>query len=117
MPATPSGASLDKLGSGGGRLVEDKLVTAERYAACNVATAPILAVVGRNEIAHPHEGRFPALKEAHEVIDLLRGAPAALEPSQLREHRPRWWWRRFPGLLRTIAAYRGTQDWSECARM
>lgn len=59
----------------GGRLVEDKLVTAERYAASNVAAAPILAVVGRNETAHPHEGRFPALYEAHEVVELLRGAP------------------------------------------
>lgn len=39
----------------------------------------------------------------------------ALEPSRLWEHRPRWWWRRFPGLLRKIAAYRGTQDWSEGA--
>ena len=35
-----------------------------------------------------------------------------LEPSRLWEHRPRWWWRKFPGLLRRIAKLRGTQDWS-----
>ena len=35
-----------------------------------------------------------------------------LEPSRLWEHRPRWWWRKFPGLLRRIARLRGTQDWS-----
>lgn len=38
-----------------------------------------------------------------------------LEASRLWEHRPRWWWRRFPRLLRRIAAYRGAQDWSDGA--
>lgn len=39
----------------------------------------------------------------------------ALEQSRLWEHRPRIWWRKFPGIMRQISARRGTQDWSEGA--
>lgn len=62
----------------GGRLIEDKLVTAERYAAHGIAAAPIVAVVGRDEALHPHGGRFPAVNDLAGVVDVLAQAPDEL---------------------------------------
>lgn len=56
----------------GRRLVEDKLVTAERYVREGIVTLPILAVVGRDEQAHPHDGLFPSLNSELEVASILR---------------------------------------------
>lgn len=36
----------------------------------------------------------------------------ALENARLWEHRPRIWWRKFPLLMKRVAALRGSQDWS-----
>lgn len=62
----------------GGRLVEDKLATAERYLAHGIATAPILAVIGRDEGTHAHGGRFPVANGAGELLDVLSTAPDEL---------------------------------------
>lgn len=62
----------------GRRLVEDKLVMAERHLEAGVATAPIIAVVGRDEALHPHQDHFRILHNRDAVVDALAAAPGEL---------------------------------------
>ncbi|WP_336511926.1 sugar-transfer associated ATP-grasp domain-containing protein [Sphingomonas arenae] len=62
----------------GGRLVEDKLVTSDRYAEHGVAAAPIVAVVGRDESRHPHAGRHTVVHDSATLARVLDSAPPEL---------------------------------------
>lgn len=62
----------------GGRLIEDKLATADRYAEHGLAAAPILAVVGRDVGKHPHAGRHPVLHDPTALVHALAAAPSDL---------------------------------------
>ena len=62
----------------GGRLVEDKLATSDRFAEHEIAAAPIIAVVGRDESRHPHAGRHPVVHDSATLAELLESAPPEL---------------------------------------
>jgi hypothetical protein len=62
----------------GKRLTIDKLITAERLAAAEIPSAPLIAVVGRNSAAHPHGGRFPQWSSADEIARALPSCPDRL---------------------------------------
>ena len=59
----------------GGRVVQDKLATAERYQQRGIGFAPVVAVVGRDPVQFPHETLFPAPNTLSELVNVLDGAP------------------------------------------
>lgn len=62
----------------GKRLTVDKLITAERLAQAGIASAPLIAVIGRDGAAHPHAGLFPLWSSAEDVAAGLAACPARL---------------------------------------
>ncbi len=73
-----TGLELINWQKGGHTLVEDKVITAERFVRSGIATAPIIAVIGRDTIAHPHGGIFPMVDGIEEVARALDTAPDEL---------------------------------------
>ena len=69
------GLQLINWQNGGDRLVEDKVLSAERFVRSGIATAPIIAVIGRNEALHPHGGLFPLVQTRSEIVDVLAASP------------------------------------------
>lgn len=64
--------------SDGKRLTVDKLITAERFAEASIPSAPLIAVIGRDAAAHPHQHRFPVLTSIDQIATVLAVAPDKL---------------------------------------
>ncbi|MET0658299.1 MAG: sugar-transfer associated ATP-grasp domain-containing protein [Steroidobacteraceae bacterium] len=62
----------------GKTLTVDKLITAERCLQKGIPAAPLIAVIGRNREAHPHQGLFPQLSSAREISSILAECPDQL---------------------------------------
>ncbi|MET0986535.1 MAG: sugar-transfer associated ATP-grasp domain-containing protein [Steroidobacteraceae bacterium] len=62
----------------GKTLTVDKLITAERCLQKRVPAAPLIAVIGRDSAAHPHQGLFPQLSSAREITSTLAECPDQL---------------------------------------
>jgi hypothetical protein len=63
---------------GAKRLTVDKLVTAARFAQAGIASAPLIAVIGRDVAAHPLEGAFAHWTDIDEIARALPGCPERL---------------------------------------
>jgi hypothetical protein len=63
---------------GGKSLTVDKLTTAERCLQAHIPTAPLIAVVGRDNAAHPHRGLFQTVSTPQQVIEVLQSCPDEL---------------------------------------
>jgi hypothetical protein len=59
----------------GKQLTVDKLITAERLAMAGITSAPLIAVIGRDSVAHPHGGCFPQWSSADEIARALPSCP------------------------------------------
>ena len=62
----------------GKTLTVDKLITAERCLQKDIPSAPLIAVIGRDGTAHPHQGLFPQLSSEREIAATLAECPERL---------------------------------------
>ena len=62
----------------GKRLTVDKVITAERLAEAAIASAPLIAVIGRDSAAHGHAGRFTQWSDVDEIAVALPSCPDRL---------------------------------------
>lgn len=59
----------------GRRATVDKLITIERFMRSDIPTARLIAVIGRDSVAHPHGDLFPMLSTAEQVAAALPSYP------------------------------------------